>query len=463
MPSLRRFLVAAATLSLLLAVPARGADVTPPAAVQDLGFGTGAGHVTVYGPNPRYLQDASGTPFAIVGFGNEGRNTPAVIAQLAGKINYQRAYATSWDSGRSPDEYALGRPWPTVNGKTDMSTWNETYWSNLRDNLGHARDAGIVVGLTLWDGHDDLPGGKFGNASIWNASLNAQGVQWAYDDAALAQYPNPSPNGGASEKLVYYQRRWIDRLLQEIAAYPNVIIELDNETDTAPTAWWLWWAGHVRAAGSYIVATTWQPSATIPDNVFSSDARLDMKSYHQRDESILTAQRWAWNKIIVVDADEACTNLDRATGRGLAWRSLLRGGHWNDFVCIDTAFPDAAKIQDYGHLLDFLRTRNVALWSMAPHTELVSSGVAMAAVGTSYLVYTTANVTVDLSGAAGTLNWTWYDPSLGVDVSSGQVAGGAPRAFTLPGAGDFVLWIRTGAASQGARRAGSSRRTTPGR
>jgi hypothetical protein len=440
--------LAATALGALAVLAAHGsaahaADVIAPAAIRDLGSGaSGTGHVTVYGPNHRYLEDANGNPFALVGFGNEGRNTPAVLAQLAGKIDYQRAYATSWDSGRSPDEYALGRPWPTVNGLCDMSTWNETYWSNLRDYVAHARDAGITVGLTLWDGHSDLPGGKSGAVSIWNASLNAQGVQWAYDATALTQFPTPSPTGGASEKLVYYQRRWIDRLLQEIAPYPNVVIELDNETDQAPTAWWLWWASYIRAAGPYVVATTWQATYTIPDDVFSSDARLDMKSYHQRDDaSVVTSQRYAWDKIIVVDGDTDCSDIDAATARGLAWRSLLRGGHWNDFVCIDTPFPDTQKLQSYGYLLDFLRTRSVALWDMAPHAELVTSGLAMSKPGTSYLVYTQSSVTVDLSAAAGTLSWSWYDPSRGVDVGSGTIAGGASRSFALPGNGDYVLWI----------------------
>ena len=93
----------------VVAGPAFAANAIRPAPINDLGSAAGStGHVTVYGPNHRYLQDANGVPFALVGFGNEGRNTPAVMSQLAGKIDYQRAYATSWDSGRSPDEYVRG-------------------------------------------------------------------------------------------------------------------------------------------------------------------------------------------------------------------------------------------------------------------------------------------------------------------------------------------------------------------
>jgi len=400
-------------------------------------------HVGVYGSNRRYLQHANGEPFVLIGFGNEGRNSPAVIAQLAGKINYQRAYAASWNQSRSANEYALGRPWPDVNGQSDMSVWNETYWNNLRDYLVHTRDAGITVGLTLWDGHSDLPGGASGSQSTWNAALNLQGIQWAYDVTALNQYPNPRANGGAAERLVFYQRRWIDRLLVEIERYPNVVIELDNETDQAPVAWWLWWADYIRSKQPLVIATTWNASATIPDDVFSSDPRLDMKSYHDRSDVSLTPERYGWNKVIVADADNSCSDLDADTARGVAWQSVLRGGQWNDFVCLDTSgFPDLAKVGYYGILLDFLQTRNVRPWIMAPHDELVNGARCMALPGAFYLVYTSTSVTVDLTSMSGTGTWEWFDPRTGTTTQSGQVAGGAPRTFSLPSAGDYVLWIR---------------------
>jgi hypothetical protein len=427
--------------ALLAPVRPAAADIVAPAAIRDLGDGTtGTGRVAVYGPNRRYLMDAAGQPFVLIGFGNEGRNPPSVLAQLAGKVNYQRAYAAGWDVNRSPSEYVFGRPWPNSGGKADMDVWHETYWTNLRDYLANARDAGIVVGLTLWDGHNDLPGGKFGDVSTWNSGLNVQGVQWAYDTGALNDYPNPSRTGGAREKLVYYQRRWIDRLLQEVAGFSNLVIELDNETDQAPTSWWLWWADYILAAGPYVIATTWNSSATIPDPVFSSDPRLHMKSYHDRDDVLITS-RYGWNKVIVADADNSCSNLDGASARRLAWRSMLRGGHWNDFVCLDTAFPDTQKLAYYGHLLTFLRTRNVRPWDMAPRNDLVSSGLALAEVGQSYLVHTESNVSVNLSGVSGTFQWQWYDPRTGNTAASGQVSGGAQRSFTLPGSGDYVLWI----------------------
>ena len=418
-------------------------DTIPPAAVGDLGTngGVATGHVSVYPANHRYPQDDTGMPFVLIGFGNETKNTVDVLSQFAGRINYTRCYAAGWDSRADPNEYGMGRPYPTVNGLTDMDQWNEAYWSNLRDFLTNAQQLGLNVGLTLFDGHYDLPGGKIGTYSTWNSARNVQGVQWAFNATALSQYPNPSPSGGSAERLVYYQRRWVDRLLHEIAPFSNVILELDNETSGVSSSWFLWWADHFLTSGAYVIATTGDANGSIADNVFSSDSRLHMKSYHLRDDAVITSTRYSWNKIIVADADNSCTTPDGTTSRRLAWRSMLRGGHWNDFTCGGVPLPSLAKLDYYKYLLDFIRNADVRPWEMAPHTELVTSGMAMAKPGSDYLVYTEANVTVNLTAASGTLLWQWYNPRDGTLASSGTIAGGASRSFTLPGSGDWVLWI----------------------
>jgi hypothetical protein len=396
----------------------------------------------VYPPNRRYPLNAQRRPFVIIGYGNEGRNPRPVLEQLAGKITYQRAYAAGWDVNADPDAYNYGCPWVHTGGRCDMDTWNEDYWANLHDYLSAAQDNGITVGLTIWDGHSDLPGGKFGDVSSWNSHLNVQGVQWEYDVDALAQHPDPSRTGSVDERLVYYQRRWVDRLLAEIAPYPNLIIELDNETSGVSPSWWLWWASHIARSGDYVIATSWNASETIPDNVFASDPRLHMKSYHDRSDASITATRYGWGKIIVGDADNSCANLDAASARRFAWRSVVKGGHWNDFVCNSTSFPDLQKAAYYGHLLDFLDEFHVPLWDMTRRNDLVPSGsLCMARDGVFYLVYAEADLTLDLGALPGSATYFWYDPRNGTVAGSGLVNGGAVRSFTRPGSGDWVLYV----------------------
>ena len=396
--------------------------------------------VAVYGPNPHYLQDARGRPVVLIGFGNAMKNPPEILDQLKGKITYQRASFASWDRLEDPDAYAFGRPWPMVNGKADMDTWNETFWRNLHRYIDSARDRGIIVGLTIWDGHVDLPGGKYGSDSVWNAQYNLQGVQWAYNAAALQAFPHPRRSGGSAEKLTYYQRRLIDRLIAEIQGCPNVLIELNNEDAHASRDWWLYWA-RLFKGGGLVVAVNYEPGA-IADAQLAATSTVDMKSYHARSDEEITAARYAYNKVIVADADNTCENLEAQKARGIAWRSVLRGGQWNDFVCHETTpFPDSIKIEYYRNLLDFLKTRAVPFWQMTPNAAVASSGLALVRAGTYYLIYAEQNVSVDLTGAAVDLHYEWYDPRTGTTVDTGMAQGGVRQNFTLPGQGDYVLWI----------------------
>lgn len=410
--------------------------------------------ISAYTANPHYPQNASGKPLFLLGFGNEDKSPSTVLDQLQGKINYLRAYAVMWLRTTDANAYIGGRPHPTVAGKMDMDQWNETYWTNLKNYVAAANIRGINVGLTIWDGHTTIPGGKFGIDSVWNAQYNMQGIQWAYDANALNTFPNPQPTGGPSERLVYYQRRWVDRLVTELSAYPNVLIELNNEDAVGSSeSWWLWWAQYFKNQG-FLVAVNEDAGGlgAVSDGVFGASSSLGMKSYHTRSDTAITSGRLAYNKIIVGDADNSCANLDADTARKIAWQSLLRGGHWNDFVCgaisgyPATPYPDTTKLSYYGYLLSFLSSRSVPFEQMGPST-VSSAGLSLVKSGTHYLIYpdTSASFTVNLSATSNTFNYEWYDPTTGQAAGTGTVQGGATRTFTAPQSRD-VLWLTVGTA-----------------
>jgi hypothetical protein len=415
--------------------------------------------IAVYAPNPRYLQDVTGRPMVLVGFGNELKNRPAVLAQLRGKINYLRAYVTWFNTEGSSSEYERGTPFPKIrDGLWDLDAWDETFWSNLRDYLDNTRDRGFIAGLTIWEGHTSLPDptikGKLkaflrrspNRDSLWNSKKNLQGIQWAYDYQALANFPNPNPHSSnARERLVYYQRRFMDRLLDEARTYPHIIFELDNETNQASEDWFLYWAHYIKERTGFLVATNWG----ISDISLGKTTLVDMKSYHSRSDTSINSSTLALNKVIVADADNACDNLDPLNARRIAWQAFIKGGHWNDFVCGDKTFPDAAKLDYYGKLLGFLESSNIHFWQMIPDNSILDnsiavSGSALGKRGSEYLVYLPLGglVTLDLSDAAGPLDVQWYNPRTGEYSSQMPTSGGRGRTFTPPFEGDAVLHLK---------------------
>ncbi len=403
----------------------------------------GTGRVAVYPPNHHYLMDANGQPFLLIGYGHEQLNDAATLDQLAGKVNYVRSYFAVFMRHYGWNSKWQHEPWAVVGDKVDMDAWNDAYWANLRRDLYAAETRHLVVGLTIWDGHTALPGGKAGSYSFWDADKNLQGVQWSYDAGALQQYSHPRKSGGAAERLVYYQRRVVDKLLEEIKDFPNVIIELNNEdSHGASERWWLWWAKYFKDKG-YVVAVneTAGGEGALSDATFAASPYVDLKFYHWRTDATLTSERYGFNKLVVADADTDCEDVDPDQARRLEWKSVLRGGGWNDFVCMQQSFPNHVKTGYYGNLLNFFASRHIPFWELTPMGGLSSSGYALAKPGVFYLVYAEHDAVVDLSGASGTFHFLWHDPRTGATVSSGTVTGGAKRNFTIPETNDYILWI----------------------
>ena len=403
----------------------------------------GTGRVAVYPPNHHYLMDANGSPFLLIGYGDEQLNDAATLDQLSGRVNYVRSYFAVFIRHYGWNSQWQHEPWAVVGGKVDMDTWKDDFWTKLRQDIRAAETRHLVVGLTIWDGHTALPGGKAGTYSFWNADKNVQSIQWHYDVGALERYPYPAKDGGSSQRLVYYQRRVVDKLLEEIKGFPNVIIELNNEdSHGASERWWLWWAKYFKERG-YVVAVneTAGGQGALPDAAFAASPFVDAKFYHWRTDATLTPARYDFNKVVTADADTDCKDLDPDRSRRIAWKAILRGGGWNDFVCMQESFPNHVKTGYYGHLLDFFASHHIPFWDMAPMGELSSSGIAFARPGANYLVYAEHDVTVDLSGASGKLQYSWYDPRTGKVARSATVLGGGKRDFTIPGADDYILWI----------------------
>lgn len=84
--------------------------------------------------------------------------------------------------------------------------------------------------------------------------------------------------------------------------------------------------------------------------------------------------------------------------------------------------------------------------------NLVSSSerqIASGIQGQEYLVYDEngGSISIDLSGASGSLNVLWFNPADGTKKESGTVEGGARRTLSSPFSGDTVLLMKKGSTS----------------
>ena len=414
--------------------------------------------------NGHWLRWLDGSAKMLLGYGlNTWKPTAAEMDTYQGKMNYWRLFAFSFNEDFWPDDdQRMGMPVVRSGGAGtdwDYATWNQNFWDNLHTFLTNAYDRGIAAGICLWDGHWALPGGSNGANSTWATADNIQAISWSWTNSTTDLVnATPCPTSGTAE-LGCYQQKFMERLRDEIAPYPHIIIELNNEDSAgnqaaAYSAWYLHWATLFNNGG-FIIAVTEEASSdgdAVTDATFNSTASLSMKSYHTRSGNPFTSTRLGYNKMIVNDADDAATDEPAPTARLYAWRALVRGGHWNDYTEAGT-FPIADKLNQYGNLLSFLSTYHPPLTAMVPNQQ-VQAGACMTAgassplclwqSGTAWLLYVTADVSVNLAAApSGTLNYRWYNPVNKAEVSPGSVTCPCTtQAFTKPSDNtDMVLYI----------------------
>jgi len=130
--------------------------------------------------------------------------------------------------------------------------------------------------------------------------------------------------------------------------------------------------------------------------------------------------------------EEFTLGSEDTAGRQKAWAAFTAGGGGSGTGAY--LKPLATFIQ-----------RGIGFERMDPADALVRSGSAyvLAEKGRGYVayLYNGGTMSLDLTGTSGTFVVEWFDPRGGTFRTAASVTGGAPRTFTSPGSGDWVLYV----------------------
>jgi hypothetical protein len=142
-------------------------------------------------------------------------------------------------------------------GKYDLEQWNPTYWERFRRLLQETKNRGIFVQIEVWDRFDYTDSGKPQNwqPHPYNPANN---VNYTFDESGFAQrYPDhpganrqpfffTTPNQRNNERVLRYQQRFVNRMLDESLQFDHVLYCMDNETQ-AEEEWGRYWAQFIKA------------------------------------------------------------------------------------------------------------------------------------------------------------------------------------------------------------------------
>lgn len=416
----------------------------------------------------RYFQDAAGKPVFLLGYytwasvdPNTTGSWPTHYADMmtrgaAYKLNYIRiSLGLNTSSGGNPV------PFTYVGDKADLDQANPVFWSGLKHHLDLAREKGFFAHVALYDGVSIRSGPESFryNNSWWNPVNQTRTFHESVDvdadgtiDEAGEFYR--AADFTAATGIGTYQRRVAERALQEIAPYPNVLLELGNELFGSPAAW-------NRAVYDFAKART---PHVVTQNGGGISSLIDGVTFHNSATSLALK---AALPAIVGKGYPAWEDPDGPALKGpgqadenrrAAWYALTGGAAgWGGFSTT-LNHPeqvhegwDTTQTNYYKHLVTFIEESRARFWEMTPQHGLVSGGSVensvLAKANSQYLVYVRddASVTVNLSSLTKTAWLRRYVPATGKWFGSvfSWPGGGSP-SFTRPtSATDWVVYITT--------------------
>ncbi|XZE20835.1 putative collagen-binding domain-containing protein [Pirellulaceae bacterium SH449] len=420
--------------------------------------------------NHRYFEDAMGNPVFLVGYYGWASvapgyyiDQPSKYANMINqgvpyKLNYLRislginrftstTNPPSWDGRPTP------MPFKYINDKADLNQWDDTFWDGLKYHCELAREKGVFVHVSFFDGVA-LRGGTEAYrwaGSCWNVNNQTRNFFGTLDS---------NVNGDADEDgefyrlddfinntgVGHYQRRLIEKTLAETSAYDNVFYEIGNELIGAPSAWY-------EAVTNYVKARTKKP-VTQSDGVRSSNT--DGWADHGGNDPVAIKSKVAagvghgypwWDD---PDGSElgngTADDLRRAAWYSFAGGAAAWGGFTHDFWDGLPGF-DATKATYYRNLLLFIESSGVRFREMVPAHSLISNNnvnSCIANVGSEYMAYilSDSSATLNLVELSGNTYYKLYDPRTGEWTKEQSVEGGGIRSFDRPtGAEDWVIHV----------------------
>ena len=439
----------------------------------------GNGHYFEYNGKPVFLVGlGSWTPINHNDFDYVAHNQ---WYQLYG-INYNRITLTStWYTDHLKHVFPWNRS--TTAGANDggnkfeLNDWDPVFWDRLKGYLQDCEDRGIIVCIQFFDECSVEAGSKRWNHHPFNPQNNINSIPDL--DTTDASY---SSSTGWSKTfynvnnsvLMTLQDIYMQKLLDETSQYENVIYEMANEYGGEgstqfpghfawPQHWIEFFNDYETANGVQLLLTNMpfgedydQAEYFAVSGIDSIDAYRQFPSYRdvQGVNDFLGAH---YNKGKPIFAGKIGNDVGEERGnvndnRKRLWTLFVSGGAGSGIKgscwgIVDWT-DDRTMEEMVSNIHNFIET-GVEFWDMTPSDNLITSGTAycLANVGTEYVVYLPDgdSVTVDLSGARGTLNVEWYNPKDGTYYAERHVIGGGRESFTPPFTDDAVLHISTDA------------------
>jgi len=390
-----------------------------------------------------------------------------------------------------PLPYQRTGAWNVLDGqpKYDLAVFNQAYFDRMRERIIQAGERGIYVSIMLFDGYSvgTKDPGDPGNpwpGHPFNVKNNVNGIDGD---------PNGDGYGYETQtlsipKVTALQEAYVHKIIDTVNDLDNVLYEICNECSLDSTAWQYHIIDLIHdyektKPKQHPVGMTVEYPNGSNDVLFNSPA--DWISPNESGSYKDNPPAADGKKVIITDTDHLW---GIGGDREWVWKSFTRGLNPIFMDCYNANYCEGENPNDpawvslrknLGYALTYASRMDLA--AMSPQPGLCSTSYCLAkksAEDAEILVYLPAGknsssfletlgmqlrdqesinsfflaleneVTVDLSFTREDLTIEWFNPEDGSVKKGGVVSGGGVRSFTVPFAGDAVLYIYNAVSSQ---------------
>jgi hypothetical protein len=362
------------------------------------------------------------------------------------------------------------QPWVMLeDGRYDLERFEPAWEARLRAFLSAALQRRIVVSLEIWDDWSVTrgPGGQYdpGAGAAWNAHPFNPLNNINYDAAVFpvrtsvcdAPFYSTIPSRNNIEPVLELQQRYVDRVLAIAVEYPNVWINISNES-RAHLEWSRFWAKYIRERIPAEMMLSEMPSTNRRDGggecehplsplTLSTDERYDMVDIAQgvsghefrnpRDQALSGSRRiLACREAMIAAGNPKPLIVSKDYTRGpeggdiVLWSRFVGGAAATRFHRPAGNHPPAISQFQHdavGRLGQFIA--RVPFWEMRPAPEIIrelpdGGGANVLAEAGGHVVVQLiggeAGASLGLTLPAGEWAMKWIDPATGRELSRAE-------------------------------------------
>lgn len=452
-----------------------------------------ADRIQPYEKNPYYWQ-YKGNPVLLIGGSWQDNlfNHPVGLAEhLDLLVSVGGNYVRNTMSSRNQDNVFAFEE--IEGGKYDLDRFNEEYWSRFENFLKLTHERDIIVQIEIWDPHDhyrdrEPRGGWSKHPFNPNNNINYTAEETGLlTEVRFGVTPHPSdhtffktvPALENNEKVLHYQRAFVDRMLNHSLKYPNVIYTMNNEIGEL-NEWGDYWAAHVQQRAKEAGVTVFTADMRRNHNIRTEDhlhVYTNPELFNFLDISQVTGGKGQAHYDDIAFVRELISDHPRPINNVKNYGAAKHGQHETEARFFRMYFAGGASsrfhrphpvetsndhqaMTEWGlglspraqTLIRAMRATadSFDIFRSAPRQDLLSDrdpneAYLLAVTGEQYALYFPAegSVNLDLSDAPSTFNLRWLDVDSVEWSDATTLQGGGAVALTAPEGGRQMIAVLT--------------------